>query len=662
MKKSIILVASLMGVIAMAQEKVNQQVLQKQSADLSEKFKQDKIQYENTEFSKHFPPNLETSAFQGYDNNAPIIFSIDSRNQVRSMNVDALSNGDLPGISASGEGMTAYIWDGGKARLTHIEFEDRITQIEETGSNSDHATGVGGVIISAGKTANAVGLAPKANLKVLNFSYGNTISEITLHSAMPENKDYMISNHSYGQLAGWNYNNQNKNWYWWGFPSMSATETAYFGHYAETDQLYDRAAFNSPQHSIFKSSGNNNGEGPSGVVDHYAFNDAGGWQLFTGVARPNDCEETGGYDCLAMHGGTAKNLIVVGSTRPIPGAGYYNQPNDVKISSFSSWGPTDDGRIKPDVVAVGQTVFAPSNTSDEAYSYWQGTSFSSPAAAGVGVLLQQIKKETDGGYLRSDMMKALLINTANETGDHIGPDYTFGFGLIDALKATQTMLNINNDSFTTNYTLHQDETYNMKFVAKGNEPIKATIAWLDPEATPVPFALNDRTPMLVNDLDMRITQGGTTHFPWKLDVENPAAAATQGDNIIDNVEQIFIENPVAGETYNLTVSHKGNLTNSKQVFALVINGVTDVLGTKDVDLTDKINIFPNPVVDQLNIQLDPSLKNAQVRIFDTMGGVVYNNNAFNNTEQINMSSFPSGIYMVYIKSDQGTTTKKIIKK
>lgn len=662
MKKTVILGASLMGVIAFAQEKVNQEELQKQSLELAQKFEEDKLKFENSSLSRHFPIADENAAFQGYANGIPVIYSIDSRNQVRSMNVDALSNGDLPGVSASGEGMTAYIWDGGKARLTHREFENRITQIELTGSNSDHATGVGGVIISAGINAGAIGIAPKAHLKVMNFTTGGTTAEINQQAALPENKDYMISNHSYGQYAGWSYRENNNAWYWYGYPSLSETESAIFGYYSSEDKAYDDVAYNAPQLSMFKSSGNNRGEGPGAMVDHYAYNDNSAMVFVTGVERPNDCIATGGYDCLPMGGGVAKNNITIGATRPIVGPGYYNEPSDVKIASFSSWGPTDDGRIKPDLVAIGQSVSSPTNTTDEAYTNWSGTSFSSPAAAGVGLLLQQIKHEHDGGYLRSDMMKALLINTANEAGEHIGPDYTFGYGLIDALAAAQTILNTNDNSFSTNYTLNNNETYNMSFVAKGNEPIKATIAWLDPSAIPVPFSLNDRTPRLVNDLDLRITHGGTTHLPWTLDVENPSAAAVPGDNVLDNVEQILIENPVAGQTYNLTVTHKGNLENNKQVFALVINGVDDTLGTKEVDLTDKVNIFPNPVVNHLNVQLDATLKNAQVKIFDAMGAVVYDNDSFKNNQKIDMSAFSSGIYMVYVKSDQGIITKKVIKK
>src|SRR5690606_29791666 len=84
---------------------------------------------------------------------------------------------------------------------------------------------------------------------------------------------------------------------------------------------------------------------------------------------------------------------------------------------------------------------------------------------------------------------------------------------------------------------------------------------------------NDRTPKLVNDLDLRVSDGLLTYYPWKLDVNNPSAAATKGDNTLDNTEQVVIENPIPGHTYTITVSHKGNLVNNQQVFALVASGI-----------------------------------------------------------------------------------------
>src|SRR5690606_14228587 len=128
---------------------------------------------------------------------------------------------------------------------------------------------------------------------------------------------------------------------------------------------------------------------------------------------------------------------------------------------------------------------------------WSGTSFSSPAAAGVGVLLQQVKKEQTNGaeYLRSDMMKAVLTHTAYESGDDLGPDYKFGYGLINALGAAEVILNSHGNSITENRVLNDQDTQTINVTALGDEPLKVSIAWLDPAGTASPtLLLNDRTP------------------------------------------------------------------------------------------------------------------------------------------------------------------------
>jgi hypothetical protein len=662
MKKPILLAAMLTGILTYSQEKVNVAELKKIANQEEKALEEAKANVTTNIFDHTYPEDV---SFQGMNNGVPVFIASDARNQINSMDVDKLHNGTIPGYTITGNGMTAYIWDGGLVRTTHQEFGGRVTNVETSGSNSDHATGVAGVVIGAGVNANARGMAYEANLKALNFTVGSTTGEMSNQSSLPENQDYMVSNHSYGSLTGWYYNQSQGSWYWYGYPHISETESVLFGYYAQNDATYDNVARNAPQHSIFKSSGNNNTEGPNGTVNHFAYGPGGNWVEFTGVNRPNDCVATGGYDCLTFAGSTAKNLIIVGAVNPLGGTNYYEEPSDVVVAYYSGSGPTDDGRIKPDITAIGSSVLSANNPNDAAYSSWSGTSFSSPAAAGVGLLLQQVKNQKDGGYLRSDMMKALLINTANEAGPNLGPDYKFGFGLIDALKAAQTIINVNEDSFTADLSLTDGGSYTRSFEARGGEPLKVSIAWLDPAGSVTnPMILNDRTPKLVNDLDLRIESNGTTYYPWKLNPDNPSAAATQADNVVDNVEQVFIETPTAGQTYTINVTHKGTLTSGSQNFALVVNGVVHLMGTNDVSLNDAVNIYPNPVVDNLNIQLSKNLNNATVKIFNPMGEIAYDKKfaTFNGKQSIDMKSFPAGIYMVYIKSDEGTITKKVIKK
>lgn len=99
-----------------------------------------------------------------------------------------------------------------------------------------------------------------------------------------------------------------------------------------------------------------------------------------------------------------------------------------------------------------------------------------------------------------------------------------------------------------------------------------TICWTDPKGTPViSNMLNNRTPILVNDLDLKLTKNSTTYFPWKLDPDNPSNAATNSaENNVDNVEQVYISSPPAG-TYTIEVSHDGTLSGGSQAFSIVVS-------------------------------------------------------------------------------------------
>src|SRR5690606_26574406 len=206
---------------------------------------------------------VEGSGFQGIFNGVPVYYSTDDDKQLYSMNVDALHEGNVEnGVAVSGDGMVVYLWDGGKVRVTHQELVNRVELVETSGTESDHATGVAGVMGSSGVRPNAIGMAPAVNIKSLNFTYGNTVSEMSIRAAEDANSQYMVSNHSYGSLTGWAFGNwgMGNGWYWWGYPELSETESALFGYYSSNDSALDVALYNAPQHSAFKSSGNNNNE------------------------------------------------------------------------------------------------------------------------------------------------------------------------------------------------------------------------------------------------------------------------------------------------------------------------------------------------------------------------------------------------------------------
>ncbi|MBM3889691.1 MAG: hypothetical protein FJ388_11270, partial [Verrucomicrobia bacterium] len=243
------------------------------------------------------------------------------------------------------------------------------------------------------------------------------------------------------------------------------------------------------------------------------------------------------------------------------------------------WGPTDDGRIKPDIVANGVSLYSSLGTSDTSYGTMSGTSMSSPNAVGTAILLvDYYGYRLPGQAMRASTLKGLIIHTADDLGT-AGPDYSYGWGLMNA-EAAASQIRAHADAPSSRYLyegLLTTATPSESFVFRwdGVSPIRATICWTDPAGT-AKTGLDDRTAVLVNDLDLRITGPGGTpvYYPYVLNVNSPANPATTGDNVVDNVEQVYIAAPSAG-TYTLTVSHKGTLSGGQQYYSLILSGQAD---------------------------------------------------------------------------------------
>jgi hypothetical protein len=155
-----------------------------------------------------------------------------------------------------------------------------------------------------------------------------------------------------------------------------------------------------------------------------------------------------------------------------------------------------------------------------------------------------------------------------------GPDYIYGWGLLNTLKAVKTMsldADAQGSLVIKEVNLTQGITFDYQVQSTGFEPLKATICWTDFNGNPSAISLNDPSIKLVNDLDLRIIGPGGTEMPWILDRNNPSAAATKGDNIRDNVEQVVIPFPAAGN-YTIRVTHKGTLFANAQNFSLIVTG------------------------------------------------------------------------------------------
>src|SRR5215207_5749256 len=117
-------------------------------------------------------------------------------------------------------------------------------------------------------------------------------------------------------------------------------------------------------------------------------------------------------------------------------------PTEVRATPFSSFGPADDGRIKPDVVANGSRLYPasqpiPGGYNPRAYVFKSGTSMATPATAGIAALLTEISLKKRGKILRADEMKPVLVHTA--VPPQPGPSYRTGWGAVDALAAGEVV-------------------------------------------------------------------------------------------------------------------------------------------------------------------------------------------------------------------------------
>ncbi len=471
---------------------------------------------------------------------------------------------NLSGSSTFLNGKLA-IWDGGAPLATHQEFAGKTITIHDTALGTiDHATHVTGTMIAKGINPPVKGMSFGANT-LISYDFDNDVAEMSSQAA-----NLLLSNHSYGTIAGWDFDETNNRWDWYGLPGDSVDYN--FGFYDSQSQAWDKIAYTAPNYLIVESAGNSRGyPGPALGEDYYGFKSRTDFTFVDKGPRPATISSNTYYDVIPDYA-NAKNILTVGAVNPIPN-GPTNR-GDVAIAFFSSWGPTDDGRIKPDICGMGVNVLSTIATSTTAYGTESGTSMSAPNVTGSLYLLQEYWAKINGGaFMRSATLKGLACGTAFDAGN-VGPDYIYGWGLLDMQKAAQAITDNGVKSIVRENTLNTGQTQTFNVVASGNGPLVATIAWTDPAATPTTDGtINSRTPKLINDLDIRISDGTTTSLPWVLNPDQPATAATLGDNIRDNVEQVNIANPVPGKAYTITVSHKGTLQSGSQAYSLIAIGV-----------------------------------------------------------------------------------------
>jgi subtilisin-like proprotein convertase family protein len=456
----------------------------------------------------------------------PMYYKTDNSDAALSTRTNWLHNGGGLGLNLEGQGMTAYIWDGGLARSTHQEYDgaggdNRFSIGDGTSTLNFHGAHVTGTIIASGVDAEAKGMAPQA--KGVGHDWNNDISEMTDAVA----SGMLLSNHSYGF-------------------ALDGVADWIAGAYISNSRNLDQVMYDAPYYLNVTSAGNSGNDNTS---------------------NGDPLEGNSLYDKLTGWS-TSKNNLVVANAQDANIDNADGSLIGVSINSGSSEGPTDDLRIKPDITGNGTSLRSTFENADDAYARISGTSMSSPNVCGSLILVQQHYNNTQGTFMRGATVKGLALHTADDGGT-TGPDATWGWGLLNAKKAVETITDRGLLSEIKELELSEGETYTITVKADGVNPLMASICWTDVPGTAVSGVANDGTAVLVNDLDLRISNTSETFLPWKLTSVNTNA---KGDNTVDPYERV--EAGVGSGEYTITVTHKGTLTNGSQKFSLILTGVS----------------------------------------------------------------------------------------
>ncbi len=425
----------------------------------------------------------------------------------------------FPNNGLTGSGVKLFVYDVGHVD-SHPAFSGRLTYVDNS-AVEEHATHVAGTAAGSGSGSpagrNLQGVAPAAHIYSAGFSASDE-GVIFWDNAGDIQADYATARTTFNVDLSTTSLGSNMAQYAGLYPGYTCDKE---GDYGVVSGLIDgivrgdNPTVGSPYISLW-SNGNERGfyeMGRCGAMFH--------------TTPPPSC---------------AKNPIHVGAT---------NSDNNT-MTTFTSWGPCDDGRLKPVVSGPGcesgQMGEAGINSTipDNGYGTNCGTSMATPAVAGVTTLaIQKYRLVTNNPTNRPSnaMVKTWLIHTAKDLG-RPGPDYMYGYGQVDALAMIDLVANPAN-YLTDNLAQGQTDEFPYEVPANTSQ-LKVSLAWDDPAAQP--FAV----PSLVNNLNLELVSppasGGVTYHPYSLDPGNPDRPATAtGPNTVDNQEQVVINNPAPGQ-------------------------------------------------------------------------------------------------------------------
>lgn len=447
----------------------------------------------------------------------------------------------------TGEGVAVSLFELAAGQGDHIEFGTRNTVFAVGGASGDkaHATHTAGTIGATGLRPDAKGMAP--NVRIYQFCVESGSNDCT--TQWLDDKEEKLAplgvvadNNSWGFILGWSSEG--------GIPVWN-NSAEYYGAYdlvvaAPLDKISNE------KNVLFVHSAGNDAVPPSflgspwsehrHVDDNFETipdktfcysQDLSGTDCPAGTCN-GGCEvarhhQTEPYDTIGVTA-AAKNVITVGAIT-----------SNSQITNFSSRGPAKDGRVKPDVVTRGFNVL--STVPINSYATNNGTSMAAPVVTGVAALLtEQWRRSHAGANPTAGQLRALILAGTDDLGTP-GPDYTFGFGLVNAKTAADYIINddIHDYSVTPN---QQIET---RLVVNSTGKLRVALSWPDPYIPIVLGGDDIAAKALVNDLDLKvIAPNGTTFLPYVLDKNNPGGTATTGVNTTDNFEEVEIADAAPG--------------------------------------------------------------------------------------------------------------------
>ena len=496
----------------------------------------------------------------------------------------------------TGAGVIVSLFELGPAQHDHPEFTGRLTvQPSVTGGtngNRMHATHVAGTIAAAGvNNAEAKGMAPQ--VQVFQFCVRSSSQNTCKNNFMNDKDDELnkvgslVDNNSWGYILGWEDGD---------YPVWNDGDILWGAYWLEITSPFD--AISLDRQVLFVHSAGNDGSGPfmaSQFSPHrhvdpetldtittklfcYSINGSGTDCPTTGtIACNGGCETTKHhpqtpYDTIGVTA-SGKNSIAVGAVQ--------NIGTTTDAAGFSSRGPAKDGRVKPDVVARGFGVL--STVPTNSYGNSQGTSMAAPAVTGIAALLIEQYRKTTGATPGPVELKGIIIGGADDIG-RPGPDYTFGYGLVNAKASADLIIN-NQGRGMQSFTLGQGQTTEIPLIVDAAQPnLRVVLQWGDP-AIPLAPGLDIADVALVNNLDMKlIAPDGTEHLPYVLDKVNFETPAAKGVNTVDNTEVIEVKNAAAG-VYRAVIAGSKIAKDTQKAFLVT----TARTANPCVDATENLN-------------------------------------------------------------------------